>query len=352
MLFATEKFNMYKRYLLLALSCLTLMVAKGQDPQFSQFYAAPLYLNPAFAGAALAPRVTANYRNQWPNITNYVTTLVGVDHYFERYKSGVGLLLQSDNQGQGRLRSTDIGLQYSYQLQVSEQTFVRLGLQGSYVNRTVDWFGLTFGDQLTNQGPTGGPTQEPIIQNGSPTLKFLDFSTGGLVYSDWYWLGISAHHLNRPSLAFTGGDPTRLPTKFSVHTGLRIPFAGYTGLADEINREKTISPAINYRRQGKYDQLDVGVYLTYSPMTIGTWYRGLPLKKYAPSIPNHDALVFLVGFRQDNFSIGYSYDTTISTLGPASGGAHEISLSYTFENFPPQRTRPRRKDKQLSCPKF
>ncbi|MFT5922039.1 MAG: hypothetical protein ACI8TS_001371, partial [Flavobacteriales bacterium] len=40
--------------------------AKAQDPEFTQFYANPLYLNPAFAGTARCPRLVMNYRNQWP----------------------------------------------------------------------------------------------------------------------------------------------------------------------------------------------------------------------------------------------------------------------------------------------
>ena len=344
---------MLKRYLLLLFGLLIAGTVWAQDPQFSQFYAAPMYLNPAFAGSALAPRVTVNYRNQWPAVTNYVTSMVSVDHYFDRYNSGVGLMLQSDNQGQGRIRSTDIGLQYSYQIQLAEQTFVRLGVQGSYVNRSINWFGLTFGDQYNNGGFTGNPTTDPVVSNGSPTLSYLDFSTGGLLYSDWYWIGVAAHHIGRPSQGvFVLSDESRLPMKGSVHAGLRIPFAGFTGLGDEWDREKTISPAINYRYQGKYDQLDLGVYMTYSPMVVGLWYRGLPLKKYAPSVTNRESLIVLAGFRQDNFSIGYSYDATISSLGPGSGGAHEISLSYTFENFPSGKPKNRKARKQLSCPKF
>ena len=42
---------------------------KAQDPQFTQFYANPLYLNPAFAGTARCPRICMNYRNQWPNLS-------------------------------------------------------------------------------------------------------------------------------------------------------------------------------------------------------------------------------------------------------------------------------------------
>ena len=159
------------------------------------------------------------------------------------------------------------------------------------------------------------------------------------------------HHLNRPNQAFSGTE-ARLPVKTSLQAGLRIPFAGYTFLGNEIDKEKTISPAILYKKQGKYDQLDMGLYVTIEPLVLGMWYRGIPFKKYEPSINNHESLVFLAGFRQDKFSIGYSYDLTISTLGAGSGGAHEISLSYIFEPLTPKPKRSRSSKHQLSCPKF
>ena len=60
-----------------ALFILTIGLTTGvfaQDPQFSQFYAAPLYLNPAFAGSSELARVGINYRNQWPAMPgNFVT---------------------------------------------------------------------------------------------------------------------------------------------------------------------------------------------------------------------------------------------------------------------------------------
>ncbi len=36
----------------------------SQDPQFSQYHSAPLYLNPVFAGTTQTHRFIANYRNQ------------------------------------------------------------------------------------------------------------------------------------------------------------------------------------------------------------------------------------------------------------------------------------------------
>jgi len=50
--------------------------ANGQDPQFTQFYANPLYLAPSFAGATQQDRITAVYRNQWPELNNVLSHTV------------------------------------------------------------------------------------------------------------------------------------------------------------------------------------------------------------------------------------------------------------------------------------
>lgn len=342
---------MIKRLLLLMIMTLLCLKGWSQDPQFSQFYANPLYLNPALAGGALAPRLTANYRNQWPALSaNFVTASFGADVFLPNYNSGVGIQVTTDSQGLGNLKATDVALQYSYQISLNEVTSLRLGIQGGFSSRSLDYYGLTFGDQYNNGGLNGNPSSDPFAQGG-PNVSYADFSSGMMVYSDWYWLGLSAHHINKPNQAFSGTE-ARLPVKTSLQAGLRIPFAGYTFLGNEIDKEKTISPAILYKKQGKYDQLDMGLYVTIEPLVLGMWYRGIPFKKYEPSINNHESLVFLAGFRQDKFSIGYSYDLTISTLGAGSGGAHEISLSYIFEPLTPKPKRSRSSKHQLSCPKF
>ncbi|MEK7225921.1 MAG: type IX secretion system membrane protein PorP/SprF, partial [Bacteroidota bacterium] len=53
----------------------------AQDPNFSQFFASPLTLNPALTGKFDGLfRVAGNYRNQWPTIPNaYQTKTVSVD---------------------------------------------------------------------------------------------------------------------------------------------------------------------------------------------------------------------------------------------------------------------------------
>src|SRR6187431_3402392 len=88
-------------YKIVLLSDLLMLVAEGavtaQDPQFSQFYAAPLYLNPALTGATGQARAGINYRNQWPAIdANFTTMSAYFDYFIEDKSSGVGIILNRD----------------------------------------------------------------------------------------------------------------------------------------------------------------------------------------------------------------------------------------------------------------
>ena len=328
--------------------------AFAQDPQFSQFYANPLYLNPAFAGAAQTSRATINYRNQWPALSaNYITSAASFDTYLDKYNSGLGITLLNDTQF-SNLRSTDIGLHYAYQMRLNEDNFLRMGLQTSYVNRGSDFYKLTFGDQLSDRGATGAPTLDPVRDNGV-RVNYFDASVGALFYNQNTWVGFSASHINRPDQSVVRGSAAYLPMKFTLHAGYKFILGEGTvghGLGSEMNREASISPTILYKKQGEFDQLDAGVYFTYSPLVLGVWYRGIPVKQYKAGINNHDALVFLVGYRADNLSFGYSYDTTISTLGVGTGGSHEISISYLFEPLLIGKKKKPYNKKELACPKF
>lgn len=329
---------------------------KAQDPQFSQFYAAPMYHNPAFTGGGYAPRVIFNYRNQWPSLgANFITNVISVDTYIDKVNSGVGFMFLNDQQGSSRLQTTEFSGFYSYQMRLMEKHSIRFGVQGTYSNRGFNPLGLTFGDQFNNGGFTGAPTNDPLgqLSNINP-VKFVDFSAGVLYYNPKAFFGVAVNHLTEPTMDFlaTGGGDA-LPRKITVNGGLNIPLNNPYTNAGNVDREFVITPAFLFKQQGKFSQLDLGAYATYSPLTLGLWYRGIPIKKSGTTRANHDAVVALVGFRFDSFSIGYSYDLTISGLGASSGGSHELSIAYQFEPFESEKNpHIRRRKKELSCPKF
>ena len=332
------------------------LAVTAQDPQFSQFYAAPLYLNPAFAGSTQQSRVGVNYRNQWPAIdANFVTFSAYFDTFIESKNSGVGLLIMRDTEGRAGLKSTSVGLQYAYQLYLTDWLTFRPGFQAAFYNRNVNFSDLTFGDQFDpNTGEIINPTGETL---GNLSKNFVDLSAGGMLYTSNVFLGVAANHLNKPNQAFDeDADPKELPMKISLHGGVKLNFKPGTMGSGLYTRpqERSLTPTFQYKMQGEFDQLDMGLYLTLEPIIIGTWYRGLPFKKLE-GFNNNESIVLLLGFTKkggsgDVLNIGYSYDYTISKLGAGSGGAHELSVSYSWSNRDPRK--PPKHVMQIPCPDF
>jgi len=329
-------------FLTLCFHCLSL---RAQDTQYSQFYANALYLSPAFAGAQQNTRGIVATRYQWPSqAASYISYTASFDHYFERYKSGVGLIVNSDVATPAHLRTTEIGGQYAYQINLSKKVVFRPAVQLSYVSKKIDYSKLTFGSQYTDDGFIGGKSGESLLQN---SVSYVDISSGGLLYSERYWVGFSANHMNQPNQSFMAGT-SRLPAKFSFFGGYTWSFTpAWRKRHVNPNEEKSISPTFLYKMQGKSDQLDIGLYGRYNALVVGMWYRGVPLKVYKPEKVNNDALIFLVGIVYKEFTFGYSYDLTISRLTAASGGSHEITASYSIKHKKKKTIM-----KMLPCPKF
>ena len=72
---------MRNKLLIFLLAMVTALETMAQDPQFTQFYASPMFLNPAFTGLTYEHRFTANYRNQWPGIKKAFSTYMATYDY-------------------------------------------------------------------------------------------------------------------------------------------------------------------------------------------------------------------------------------------------------------------------------
>lgn len=343
---------MKQKVQLLILLNLIAFQAFAQDPQLSQYYNAPLFLNPALTGTVDNSRAVLNYRSQWTSLPSpYVTMAASFDHFIGPYNSGVGLLIKRDRQGDAGLTATDINLMYSYHVWIGEKLTFVPALQVGYSQRDLNFSRFVFGDQLDNNGVTNVPTVDGYAKTGT-NVSFLDVGAGGLLFSDVFWIGYSGNHLNKPNEAFNGD--ARLPIKSSIHGGYKIYLVKQPkrqGMTFGSGRERSLIPTFNYKLQGLYDQLDLGLYSIFDPLMFGIWYRGVPIKKYADGINNHEALIFLVGVGYRGLTFGYSYDLTISSFRPGSGGSHEISLQYEWE-IPYKNYKPKKRARKVSCPKF
>ena len=108
----------------------------AQDPEFTQFYANKLYLNPAFAGSDRCPRFSLNYRNEWPALeSTYITYSASFDQHVDAVEGGLGLHIMQDYEGDGAISTTFISGMYSYTVPVNRKFSITGGFQVSYIQR-------------------------------------------------------------------------------------------------------------------------------------------------------------------------------------------------------------------------
>lgn len=310
----------------------------SQDAQFSQFYANPLYLNPALAGATICPRMIGNFRDQWPSVGGaFVTYNASYDQYVNVLHGGVGVLITADRAGGGNLNTTAISFIYAYKFNITSHLYASTAVQAGYFQRRLDWENLTFEDMIDPKGGFVLPTSEKMPDN--PSAGAPDFSVGVMMgYDEKFYGGIAVSHLSQPKSGFYNDNSSKLYLKYTVHGGtiINLSQGGGTFSGD---REFSISPNILYQQQFKFHQLNLGLYLTIDPFIGGLWFRH--------NFENADALIPLIGIHYKNLRVGYSYDATISKLKAVSGGAHEISASWQFPCV-----EKRRHIRAIKCPRF
>jgi type IX secretion system PorP/SprF family membrane protein len=318
-----------KKLLIIVIIGLSSFAAKAQDPTFTQFYANPLYLNPAFAGSHGCPRFALNYRNEWPSLSgNYVTYSASYDQYFKNISGGFGVLATHDQQGQGTINTSMLGLVYSYHLTLGRKWKMMFGARAAWYQKFLDWDKLTFGDMIdprrgfiyaTGDVPRGG------------SRGFFDASAGTVIFNKHFFAGFAAHHLNTPNESMIIGN-SPLPMRFTGHMGAEIQL----GRQSKYANGTSIMPNVIYQYQNGFQELSVGTYVKYGAFNAGFWYR------------NKDAFIMTIGVNTGKFKLGYSYDVTVSKLNNGvSGGSHEISLGLNLSckstpiSF-----------KTISCPSF
>lgn len=260
------------------------LLTSAQDPHFSQFFASPLTLNPAFTGKFDGTlRVAGNYRNQWPAFNNvYTTSTLSVDFDILKNKLpdydtwGVGIIALTDKAGSGVLTNNYLGLSTSYHKALDEDGFKQIGLgfQGTYGQKRLDKNKLLFEDQLTPFGFTG-VTQE-TFDNDFLNINYLDVNAGLLFSTSTdetnnFYLGASMYHINRPRQSFQGAN-------WNIATRTTVSAGGFFPVTDIL----TLHTSAIYQYQSKATEAVVGGALAASlddlsenPANVyaGLWYR-------------------------------------------------------------------------------
>lgn len=308
----------------------TTVGVRAQDPAFSQFYANPLFLNPAMAGVEGAAKVYVGYRNQWPGAINpYSTYQASYEQYLKPLQGGVGIHVINDRQGGGVINTISLDAVYSYHLRVSSELMVTGGFQASMGHRNLNPEGLVLPDELAGN---------PGTTLSGYSKAYPDFGVGFAAFYKNFFGGVAVHHLHQP-YAGTSEDPnTRLARKYTAHVGALIPI-----YEKRLGREVLqLSPNLVFLQQDIYQQLNYGLEVIYRSLVGGVWFRQDLTFSYG-------TLIFSVGYGNDQFRVRYSYDAKLSSpeVHIPSLGAHEISLVIIFENL-----KKTTKHRAIKCPKI
>jgi len=332
-----------RKILFYVIAILFTLSAKAQDPHFSQFFASPLTLNPAFTGKFDGKwRLAANHRDQWPSIPKaYVTTSASVDFPILASKIpegdvfGIGISGLTDASADNALKLNYGSISLSYHRALDEDGYntIGAGFQGTYSSMTIDPAKLTFEDQLTQNGFTN-PTND-ILTNGT-NQNYFDVNAG-LLYSgstngeNNYYLGVSMYHINRPKVSFKDKN-WYLSGRVTIHGGGSFPVSDVVG----------VNTSVIYQVQNKASETILGAALSLNAnpgeinptsIYIGSWYRV------------NDAIIPYLGIEFAGLRIGASYDINTSSLKAAtsSRGGSEFSIIYI---------RRKAESKGIPCPRF
>jgi len=318
----------------------------AQDPNFSQFFASPLTLNPALTGKFDGVyRVAINYRNQWPTINNAFTTATASFDAgilknripdFDQF--GIGVMGFTDKSGNGVLQHNYFSVSTAYHKALDENGYNQLGLgfQGTFVSKQLDVKSLNFEDMLRSDGFTGLTSES--FQANQLSVSYFDMNIG-LFYNTTtngvnnFYFGSSVYHVTRPKETFHDGN-FLLEPRITFQLGGKVPVGDNNAFHFSAIHSRQAN-ATNTEFGGAY-MLNVNQDESNpTNLYLGSWFRF------------GDALIPYVGLEFGEFHIGATYDVNISSLKPASNmrGGAEFSLIYIKKPTDPNA-------KKLNCPIF
>ncbi|MEE2919629.1 MAG: type IX secretion system membrane protein PorP/SprF [Bacteroidota bacterium] len=320
----TKLFSMPKPWMASLMMCAVVSTASAQDQQFTQFNAAPTSINPAYAGVSGKARLASIYRTQWTAMPQAFTGFhLAYDRPSLDKRVGYGFLVSNEQAGAGALSRSQFMGQAAYNLRLNRRFNLRSGMQLGFGSRSIDFDNLVFTDQLLRDN--AATSVETPTDRGR---QYLDMGAGFMLLSRRMWVGMSANHLLSPNASLNPSLPENLPTLYTAHGGARIQLV--RGPKGGLSKDVVLS--WKYVQQGGRNQLDMGAYCDLSVMTLGLWYRGVPVQKAADGSLDVDALSFVFGFGSRDLKMGYSYDVALNRLGAlGSAGSHEISLKYMWD---------------------
>lgn len=311
----------------IAVVVLLLLTARSfaqTDPHFSQYYAYPLWLNPALTGVIDGDyRGSINFKQQWSSLNSpFVTGGASFDLAPKKnFAFGATVLNQRAGELDFNYLSALVSGSYRLRFGVEGLQMFSFGLQAGIINRSFDFSKARFGNQFDPlSGYNGGMMSGEIMSSQSSLMPDVN---AGVMFFDGnpnqvvnVFAGVSAAHLTRPKDNFSG-MASRIPVRFTAHGGARVR-------ASEL---LDIVPNALYMKQGNTHEISLG---GYAQLNVNQSANIL----FGGNYRVNDSAIAFVGLQLRNMVFGLSYDLNTSTFNRASSsnGGLELSISLIGRN--------------------
>ena len=349
-----------KKFSFLLLSLIVSLTATAQDIHYSQFYMAPLQLNPALTGVMnCQQRLGGSYRDQWASVLRnkaFQTYSVAYDAKIPvgRYDYfGLGGSLWGDKAGSLDFRSTMLSMNVAYSKKMGgyrkKANYLSMGAKVGLAQRGLNLLDARWGNQNNGRGEYDGTlasNEQLFGANGRDNFLFADVSAGLLWFSVFdennnFYFGGAYDHINRANQSFTKDILTPVAIK-AANVPLNSKFTIHAGGEFHTSDRITMLPGAVVLLQGTNMEINAGASFRFllgglrnstEGIQFGAWTR-LANKVGADGKTGGgilmDAIILSTRFDYSQFSLGFSYDLNTSSLRPAShgNGGFEFALQY------------------------
>ena len=306
----------------------------AQEPNFSQFIASPLSINPALAGSSDADwRAVSNIRRQWiGNISPYSTQTISIDGKLRTLDDqsyfGLGGMVLSEKAMDGLYKSNFINLNASYHQALDDNgngISVALGVINN--GTRVDLGGLTFDQQLSS---TGFNQALPITEMNLGNSTSFTSATAGLLYTydaefSFLNIGISGYRFVKTRRSLMNDPTKKISPRYSAHADFgtiinEIISANFSALhliQDGISVTSLGAIMGIQHGQSGFEENKVRMF------NLGLYYRV------------NDAITPYVGYVFNGFQFGLSYDVSATLSKTGSVNYKSIELSFMYKKYLP-----------------
>ena len=315
---------MKKSYLLL-----TLLILLGcfsgkaqQDPQYTQYMYNTQVVNPAYAGNRDVLSFGLLYRTQWVGLDGApkTATLTADTPIGTLDNMGLGLTIVSDHIGPAV--ETNITVDYSYTINLSDVSELSFGLKGGIDILDVDFSKLN----IYNEGD--------IFENNIDNKVEPQIGAGIYFNTDRFYAGLSVpnflttKHFDESDIE---GDPNG-PVAEATSAADRLHYFFIAGYVFDLSENLKFKPATFVKAvSGAPLQVDISAnFLIIQKFTAGVAYR------------LDAAWSAMVGFQAtDQIFIGFGYDYETTDVQMYNDGSYEFMIRFDVFNRPERVLNPR-----------